>query len=119
MADDEVGRICDELNDLLEAERTVLLEGKLQQVDRLFDRKTKLVDALERADATNLPNVGLLRDKLERNQALLKSAADGVRSVARRMAAIRRVREALETYDANGRRETVELKPTGTLEKRA
>ncbi|WP_261385784.1 flagellar biosynthesis protein FlgN [Tateyamaria omphalii] len=109
----------DELDDLLDSERAALLEGNLDDVKRLFERKTKLVDALSRFDDAESLNVQALRQKVERNQDLLQAAAEGVKSVARRLATIRRVRESLETYDARGQRKKVDLKAATTLEKRA
>ncbi|MBY5933613.1 flagellar biosynthesis protein FlgN [Tateyamaria omphalii] len=111
--------IMDELDDLLDSERAALLEGNLDDVKRLFERKTKLVDALSRFDDAESLNVQALRQKVERNQDLLQAAAEGVKSVARRLATIRRVRESLETYDARGQRKKVDLKAATTLEKRA
>lgn len=119
MITDEIRNTFDELDDLLDAERAALLAGNLEEVSRLFDRKSRLVETISAFQEIETQMAGTLRDKLERNQGLLDSAADGIRSVARRLAAIRRVRESLETYDARGQRKTVDLKPNGSLEKRA
>ena len=119
MTHDEVQPILDELDDLLDAERAALLAGKLDDVGRLFDRKARLMDALSEAEMNTAIDPGQLRDKIVRNQELLESASQGIRSVARRLAAIRRVRESLETYDSRGRRTSVDVKPGTTLEKRA
>ncbi|APX13275.1 hypothetical protein [Tateyamaria omphalii] len=119
MGHESIAFIIDELDDLLDAERTALLAGNLDDVKRLFERKTNLVDALSRSESDQTSGVAALRNKVERNQDLLQSAADGVKSVARRLAAIRRVRESLETYDAQGKRKKVDVKAVSTLEKRA
>ena len=119
MAHDEMQQILDELNDLLDAERTALLDGRLDDVGRLHDRKARLVEALSDAEANSSSVPGPLRDKIVRNQDLLESASQGIRSVARRLAAIRRVRESLDTYDSRGRLKSVDLQPGTTLEKRA
>ncbi|WP_299607916.1 flagellar biosynthesis protein FlgN [uncultured Tateyamaria sp.] len=119
MNGDDIRNTFDELDDLLDAERTALLAGNLEEVSRLFDRKSRLVEAVSAFDEIEEHKASALRNKLERNQDLLGSAAEGVRSVARRLAAIRRVRESLETYDARGQRSTVDLKQSGSLEKRA
>ena len=116
---DDFESIIDELDDVLETERAALLAGHLEEVNRLFDRKTRLIDAFAQLDEADAAAVTALRRKVERNQGLLEAAADGVRSVARRLAAIRRVRESLETYDAQGKRNTVDVKSGATLEKRA
>ncbi|WP_299704915.1 flagellar biosynthesis protein FlgN [uncultured Tateyamaria sp.] len=119
MRRDEFQIALDELEDLLDAERTAVLSGNIDDVGRLFDQKSRLLEQLGGWDATNAEVSTALRIKLERNQNLLESAADGVRSVARRLSAVRRVRESLDTYDARGQRTSVNLKSCGALEKRA
>lgn len=116
---DELCVPFEELDELLDTEKTALLNGNLDQVSRLFDRKSRLVDELNDVHPANSEDFTNLRKKLERNQNLLRSAADGVRSVAHRLSAVRRVRDSLETYDARGRRTTVDLKPSSKMEKRA
>ncbi|WP_223274919.1 flagellar biosynthesis protein FlgN [Tateyamaria sp. syn59] len=119
MAHEYIATVIDELDDLLDAERTALLAGNLDEVKRLFERKTNLVETLSRLESAETAGFAELRHKVERNQDLLQSATEGVKSVARRLSAIRRVRESLETYDARGRRKKVDVKTTTTLEKRA
>lgn len=119
MSEDRIAPILDELDDLLDAERRALLGGKLDQVDRLFERKGRLVEMLASVDHAEELRLDDVRTKLKRNQDLLGSAADGIRSVAQRLATVRRVRESLDTYDERGRRKSVDLKPSSTLEKRA
>ncbi|MEX0369537.1 MAG: flagellar biosynthesis protein FlgN [Tateyamaria sp.] len=119
MKDDRLAPLLDELDDLLDAERQALLDGKLDQVERMFKRKTALMDALgnpEPGDETRIEDV---RSKLLRNRDLLGSAAEGIRSVAQRLATVRRVRHSLETYDERGQRKSVNLTPGSSLEKRA
>lgn len=119
MTHDETKRIFDELDDLLDAERTALLTGRIEEVGRLQDRKSRLIDSLSNDPGHTTFDPRDLQKKIERNQGLLDAATDGIRSVARRLAAIRRVRESLETYDARGQRRSVEVASASTLEKRA
>ena len=54
MTHDISDAVVDELDDLLEAERIALLSGNLDEVQRLFERKTRLMDqfgSVERSDA--------------------------------------------------------------------
>jgi hypothetical protein len=60
-----------------------------------------------------------LEGKLKRNQLLLDGALDGIRTVAKRLAALRQVRMALDTYDAQGRKQTVLNPMPSKVEKRA
>ena len=51
--------------------------------------------------------------------ALLDTALEGIRAVADRVSALRRVRDTLETYDQTGRKTTFESMHKGRVEKRA
>lgn len=119
MPHDELQTSMDALDDLLDAERAALLKGHLDEVSRLHARKEALIDALNRFEFQDRSTLTGLHKKVERNQALLDSALDGVRSVARRLAAIRRVRQSLETYDSFGQKQLVDVRPGGSVEKRA
>ncbi|GGX38471.1 hypothetical protein GCM10007385_01640 [Tateyamaria omphalii] len=109
----------EELEDLLDAEKAAVLEGKLDDVGRLLDQKTRLLEFVGGSESSNAKTMTKLRNKLERNQSLLESAADGVRSVSRRLSAVRQVRESLETYDSLGRRRNVTISVCHNLEKKA
>lgn len=119
MQHDEVQTTIDSLDDLLDAERTALLKGQLDDVSRLHTHKEALIEALNRFEFENPTALTGLNGKVARNQALLNSALEGVRSVARRLAAIRRVRQSLDTYDSFGRKQSVDLHNGGSVEKRA
>lgn len=109
----------DSLDDLLESEREALLKGDLDYVARLVEQKEVLIEHLALADEIESVALGGLDSKLKRNQALLDSALDGIRRVARRLSSLRRVRTALDTYDARGERQTIDVKANVSFEKRA
>lgn len=109
----------DSMDDLLDAERQALLVGNLDEVARLHMRKAELIDTLNALDAEDTARLMALNAKVERNQALLNTALDGIRSVARRLAAIRRVRQTLDTYDSQGCKKTVDMGVDRSFEKRA
>ncbi|QJF52992.1 flagellar biosynthesis protein FlgN [Roseobacter ponti] len=119
MADDEFHRIFDALDDLLDEERTALLEGNLDHVARLLETKETLIDALADLDANEVKPLQELDKKVRRNQVLLDSALAGIRSVAERLTALRRVRRSLDTYDAKGVRQTIDMVSDKSVEKRA
>ena len=119
MTHDSLGITIDDLDDLLESERSALVAGDLDRLSRLHDRKAALVEALARFDLSQSEELAALNAKAERNQALLGSALSGIKSVARRLEAIRRVRQSLDTYDANGRKTCVDLSVDRSVEKRA
>lgn len=119
MMNENLQTTVDSLDDLLDAERRALLEGNLDEIARLHDRKEQLIEVLNRMDVEDQANLVALNTKLERNQALLNTALGGIRSVARRLAAIRRVRQSLDTYDSAGRKTSVETCIDRSFEKRA
>lgn len=107
------------LDALLEQERAFLLKGDLQGLGTLLPAKEKLVEILLDGDEAHRDQIVPLEVKLQRNQLLLDGALDGIRSVAMRLAALREVRTALDTYDAQGRKNRVVTQVTQQLEKRA
>jgi|AntRauTorckE5430_2_1112549.scaffolds.fasta_scaffold62100_1 hypothetical protein len=107
------------LDSLLEQERAFLLEGDLEGLGTLLPAKEQLVALLLSDVAANRDQITPLEGKLQRNQLLLDGALDGIRAVAARLAALRQVRTALDTYDARGRKLRVEMAAVPKVEKRA
>ena len=118
MRTDDAQALVDELDTLLEKERTALLSGDIDAIGRLLQRKESLIDGLNALDAEAAP-LGGLQGKVARNQALLDGALQGIRRASARMAALRRVRRSLETYDASGQKQTIEGEVVHKVEKRA
>lgn len=119
MTDKACQDTIDALDDLLDQEREALLTGDLDRVGRLVEQKENLIDQLAQFEHTQLDALMQLDEKFKRNQVLLDSALDGIRRVARRLSALRRVRNALDTYDAQGERQTIDISATSSFEKRA
>lgn len=109
----------DALDDLLDEERDALLKGDLDLVGRLVGHKESLIEQLAQSEHAQLEGLMHLDEKFKRNQILLDSALEGIRRVARRLSALRRVRNALDTYDAQGERRTIDMDATASFEKRA
>lgn len=106
------------LGALLVAERTALLEGDFDRIAELMEEKATLVADLE-GRALNAEAVAPLRDGLRRNQELFDHALAGLRNVATRLGDLNRIRKSMDTYDAQGRRNTIDAPSTPTLERRA
>ena len=117
--DHDIDAGADALEDLLDAERAALLAGKLDEVSRLHGRKERLISGLQEHASMGGSKFAGLNEKVKRNQILLDSALSGIRSVTRRLNAIRQVSKSLETYDSQGRKLTVDIRTGGTLEKRS
>lgn len=107
------------LDDLLDRERTALLNGDLDAISRGLREKERLIDALNALHDAQDENLSAVRNKAIRNQILLENALTGIRAVADRVSALRRVRDTLETYDQSGRKTAISTLRTGQVEKRA
>lgn len=107
------------LDTLLDQERSCLLDGDLEALGSLLPAKEQLVDLLLQGGRLNKDSLAPIKGKLERNQSLLDGAMDGIKAVADRLAALRQVRTALDTYDAMGRKKSVATQAAPLMEKRA
>ncbi len=111
--------LINRLVDLLEKERAALLDGDLETISKLLGTKEALIDALNDMPAAAPDGLRGLQAKVARNQALLDGALQGIRKVAARMAAFRKIRRTLETYDESGRKKTIPGDVAHQVEKRA
>ncbi|MEM6303387.1 MAG: flagellar biosynthesis protein FlgN [Pseudomonadota bacterium] len=107
------------LDSLLEKERAALLQGDLDGLADMLAVKEGLIEALNHAANAPRPALKALDAKLRRNQALLDGALEGIREVASRMAQLRRLRNGLETYGSDGRKQNIDVRTDHTLERRA
>ncbi len=107
------------LEDLLDMERAALIQGQLDQLDHMLPRKEELIASVKDLQVHETEDLIRLQHKVDRNQALLKSASDGIKAVANRMAELRQVRQGLSTYDAAGQRSNYAVRHEPKLEKRA
>ena len=111
--------ILQHLDELLDRERTALLDGDLEGISRSLREKERLIDALNGLGTTPEVELAGIRMKIQRNQILLDGALDGIRAVAERLSALRRIRDTLETYDQTGQKTVLDRLRSGQVEKRA
>ncbi len=107
------------LETLLIEEKRALLAGSFENLAEIGEEKARLLDALDALDTDDPAALQALQNAASRNQVLLQSALAGIRDVADRMALLRRVRNSLQTYDAQGHKSEVYRTGAGKLEKRA
>ncbi len=109
----------EELDILLDQERTALLSGDLQQISELLEQKEQLIDLInDMQDAEEQSLAGLI-GKVNRNQVLLDGALRGIRNVAARMSELRQVRRSMDTYDETGRKTTIQGSVVSKVERHA
>ena len=107
------------LDTLLEREKQALLMGVFDNLPEICREKTRLLEVLEELPPEERTSLNQLQRAANRNQELLRSALAGIRDVAERVAQLRRVRDTLDTYDANGRMSSLHVTKTDKLAKRA
>ena len=90
MTSEKTQQTIDALEALLERERTALMDGDLDFLVGQFDEKKTLIDTLNGSGEAGVVNLEQLQAKAQRNQALLDSALQGIRSVTSRMNALHR-----------------------------
>lgn len=112
-------KLIDELDQILDQERTALMAGNLESMEDLLAKKEKIIDQLNSVSKLEREPLEQVQTKLSRNQDLLDSAMEGIRSVATRMAELRRIRKGLDVYDQSGRRTRYGTRNGSKLEKRA
>ncbi|MBB97789.1 MAG: flagellar biosynthesis protein FlgN [Rhodobacteraceae bacterium] len=119
MTHDQIDSLIERLDTLLDAERRALVAGDLDTLAQLHDDKENLISSLNALDRIEAESLQHVRKKMSRNQDLLSSAMEGIRSVADRMAELRKVRQSLATYDRDGKRHQIPTPTEQKLEKRA
>ena len=119
MRSEETQRGAAALESLLERERDALLAGDLERVTTLLPEKQSLMERLADVPAQDAVLLRSVSDKVQRNQKLLTGAMEGVRTVTERLAALRRVRDTLETYGADGKRRNIDTDRPPSVERRA
>ncbi len=107
------------LDALLEEERAALMTGALDRIEEVMKRKSALIDSLAANGVHDEQTVFVLQAKLGRNQVLFDQALAGIRNVASRLSALRRLRRTLETYDEHGRKSAIVTSEKSRLERRA
>jgi flagellar biosynthesis/type III secretory pathway chaperone len=92
----------DDLEDLLDRERAMILEGRITDLERHSVEKARLSERL--VGTVPVHALARLRSKADRNQALLEASASGIRSALQHLKEIRCASSRLETYAPDGAR---------------
>lgn len=108
-----------ELDDLLEAERDALLAGDLERLGSLLEPKEALIEKMHATPPADAAALQVLDRKVRRNQLLLDGALEGIRAVSSRLAKLRDVKGALETYGADGKKRDIIAGVNTSVERRA
>ncbi len=92
------------LDDLLNRERRAIIDGRLDQLERLAKEKERFVGLLPNSN-TGPATLEALRHKIERNSKLLQAAQQGLMNAQRLIGALQKPKPALQTYDRLGRKQ--------------
>ena len=112
-------KVIQQVEDVLVAERALLVSGDFKALKRLEVDKEKVIAAIRPMSEKDLQELRHLRGLAEHNQQLFKQALKGIQDVSDRLESIRKLGETIDTYDHTGRRVSVETQQSKELEKRA
>ncbi|WP_299921806.1 flagellar protein FlgN [uncultured Pelagimonas sp.] len=110
--------LTEQLEVLLLAEREALLAGDFEKIAELLEIKEIIAEKLG-DQKISTQELAPLQDGMRRNQELFDQALAGIRNVASRLGDLQRVRRSMDTYDAYGRRMTIDAPQEKKLERRA
>ncbi len=119
MIPENMDSLVDSLERILEREHASLLKGNIGEMTALTMRKEQILEKLNKAQLKSRNLHVPLQNKIQRNQALLESALEGIRSVADRIAEMREIRGKINTYDQSGARQSISVALESKIEKRA
>jgi len=92
----------DALEDLLDRERRILLQGNYESLARMMAEKERLLKSV--TASRSLGAMAALKRKVERNQAMLMAASKGIRAVTDSLSRHEKTDDSLQTYDRAGHR---------------
>ncbi|MGV6804360.1 MAG: flagellar biosynthesis protein FlgN [Ruegeria sp.] len=119
MPNDSAQDLICALEEVLDLERSALVEGGLDRLSSLTPKKENLIGKINSLQVFGNEELLRVQKKVERNQSLLNSAADGIRAAMNRLAEMRKIRQEFTTYDATGQRTGFAMRDKSKLEKRA
>lgn len=119
MTPDNTDLLVDSLERILEREHAALLNGNISEIADLAADKENVLANLNKAELQIRNLLVPLQSKIQRNQALLESALEGIRSVADRIAEMREIRNKINTYDRSGAKQSISVTRASKIEKRA
>lgn len=111
--------LLSDLDALLDRERIALMDGALDDIGPIMDKKTELIDALSACAPDDSKTLQPIQMKLRRNQELFDHALAGIRNVAERLGALRRIRTSMDVYNSSGQRATICEPEEKSMERRA
>lgn len=106
----------DALDDLLNRERQAVLKGDFYILARMLKEKERLLALVGTTEPTH--RLQHLRDKADRNQAMLLAASKGIRMVSERLTRRADTLNSFQTYDRSGQRHR-QTTSSSKLERRA
>ncbi|HHS93935.1 MAG TPA: hypothetical protein ENK63_01130 [Rhodobacterales bacterium] len=96
----DVNIAADALDDLLDNERGMILEGRIDGLADTTRQKERLIARL--GEHPSVPRLLQLREKIQRNQSLLSAAARGLKAARARLDHLSGTGAPMRAYSANG-----------------
>lgn len=92
----------DEFCDLLDQEHSLILEGNFERLQDLFCKKEAWMKDLRHSDQ-KLIDLTKIREKSARNQGLLQSSAQGLKSASQRISDLMKAQDQHKVYGNDGK----------------
>ncbi len=105
--------VINEMLDLLEVERNIILSGELLDLERILDTKNKLIGHIMSSKSVSVSQLENLAAVGQRNTALLEAAGRGLKSAIRQVEDAKSLRDHT-TYAHDGQRQAL-ARRTATL----
>ncbi len=111
--------ICNDLKNLLETEREILLAGEFEKLPEITDRKQALRECLgEKTQSRSAADLAKLKDLSQLNDRLMRASLDGLGAVKDRLKLIQDIQNKLTTYGGDGKISHT-INNLGSVERRA
>ncbi len=108
--------VLGELEDILDRERQLILGARFNDLERLATRKSLLAGRIGQAVKSDLSHIERLRASAARNDALLQSAAQGLKAALQQISDARSLRDQT-TYAADGSRNPIAPRTSKLLQR--
>lgn len=107
------------LKKLVNEEYLALLDGDLDEIERLGRKKASLLSRIGDLPIEAIEDYAMLRSELLRNQQLANSSVLGMQKAMSRMKSILEIRTELKTYDSSGAKTRRIMRAGQVLSKRS
>ncbi len=111
--------LLQEIENLLDFEHRIMIEGDLGKLSVVVERKEKLLQELMQQNNLGQDYLSILRKKAQQNQMLVGSVRAGIDAAMKRLQALQKAQDPLTVYDPSGKTSDLQKIAKKSLERRA